>query len=558
MAITTKITDVMGTGLVAPTATVMPSAPKTTTPTVAPRPVTPLPTSPTAPQVNLNANQQTLLKKNNPELYNKLYGTGPVEVNVGDVGTSPVNAPTSPTSTVGQGGALGGAIASAETSLAQQGQEQFVSGNRSEMDMTKDLMAQLFMEGQTFDPSQVKADVGYYTAKEEVDAINNRIIAQQKANRDEINRLRENPEGKLVGALQAEIQNKIYEQDNNLADLAIQQMAAQGKYENAYEIASDRIKAEEQRYDRQMNFYRDWYTMLQDDMTESEQMMFQSQLSMMEYGQKNLIDSKTEALRAAGANGAPVDILTSIKNAQTADEVWQVAGGYGVDPNLALARDKFRFDRELALERLAIERAQAAGDVSVATASKLEAQAQTNAMLGKAQQSITDILGNTTGFGVATGKSRGALLASLKYGVGTGVLGGAAGSVVPVVGTTAGAVAGFLGGTVGGYTTLKTAQEDLAVNMDYITSNLTTQALADAKARGVTFGALSEREMEVIGGSADKLSRAWDSEKMQFRGRPETIEQALRELYSTFEGKKITTQLGVSKENQINQVWNQL
>jgi endonuclease/exonuclease/phosphatase family metal-dependent hydrolase len=94
--------------------------------------------------------------------------------------------------------------------------------------------------------------------------------------------------------------------------------------------------------------------------------------------------------------------------------------------------------------------------------------------------------------------------------------------------------------------------------MDYITSNLTTQALADAKARGVTFGALSEREMEVIGGSADKLSRAWDSEKMQFRGRPETIEQALRELYSTFEGKKITTQLGVSKENQINQVWNQL
>jgi hypothetical protein len=522
------MTPIPTTQNMTPMPTITPTTPKPTVTPTAPKP-TAL-TQPTAPRVNLSADYQALLLKNNPTLYKSLYGSTPVEVNAGDVGTTGLNVGNKGTDTTSST-FVDTTTNSAEQALVQSQTEQEqtgVTGGNQDLANIRDWMQQVFVQGQEFDPAKIKEEEGVYAAKEELNAINNKIISEGKATRDRVMEMRQNPEGKLAGALQADIENYTYERADYMADLAISQMAAQGNYSGAYEIASDRIKAEEMRYDRQTSFLKDMYTMVQDDMTASEKMVFQSQLSMAEYGQKTYIDAKTTALQRAATNNAPYETLQAIKNAKNMDEVWLAAGQYGVDPEFQLAKDKYYYERDIAYKRLAIENAKNAGDITAKTAEKLIAQANSEAKYNEMLEQIDSALGNTLGFNVATGKVKGA-----------------------------GASALFDWTSAGGYFPNKQAQETFANSIDYVVSNLTTQALAEAKSLGITFGALSNEEMKMLGGAADVLSAAWDRESMTFRGTPTAIQKALDELYTATEGKKAVNALGQEKVNAITTVWNQ-
>lgn len=557
---TNYLTDVMGTGLMKPTAQQSfpvgaPQGPYKQPATPAPTPTAPRPTTTAnAPSANLNQSQQTLLKKNNPELYNKLYGTAPVEVDVGDVGKEGLTVGTQGTTTSKLSSSLSNTGSIAQRNLAQ---SQVQTENQpNTLQTIQQQVIDLMAEGQDFDPAQIKAEAGVYDQQDRVNQLSQSYDTALVEQRRRVQEMRQNPEGKLAGALQADIQNYVYESDQNLADKAMMLHYAQADYQGALEIANDKIKSEEQRYQRQMDGFKTLYSMVQDDMTASEKMMFQSQLSMQEYGFKNYTDTKNTALQAAGANGAPPEVLAAITNAQTVDDIWLSAGQYGVDPNLTLARDKFAVDRDLAYKRYNLELAKMVGDISTETANKQLAQAQADATMEKAQFAIEEILGNTLGFQVATGKARGPLGTTLKYGLGGATGGALAGSVIPGVGTVAGGIAGFLGAGTAGYLEAKQSQEELANNMDFIASNLTTQALADAKARGVTFGALSDTELKIIGGAADILSPAWNAEDMTFRGSPQQIEKALTDMYNVLGNKRTDTQLGTSKASLVEQAFN--
>ena len=513
--------------------------PKYQGPTQTPTPVAPV--SPTKQptkntfSVNLTDAQKALIKKNNPEFFSSRpdvfatdLTTEKVDVPTSEAGTSPLdssltNVPAPTDVTTDTTGTTTGTTDKTGTT----------TGNTTEQLSPRDQALQAlmgtFQDQQAFDPTAIKEAEGVYQRQALVNQLSESYDKAIVNQRRTIQDMRQNPEGKLRGALNADIENYKYESDQNLADKAMQLHYANQDYQSALTIANDAIQAQTDKFDQQMSFFSNMYTLLGNDMTDSEKMMFQSQLSQQEYAFKNLQDAKSQAMQSAGANGAPPEVLSAIKNSQTMEDVWANAGSYGIDPNLSLARDKFYFEKQLALTKLSMEQALKAGDISAETAQKAIAKAEGDKKFAYMEEEINNILMNETGLNVATGKIKGAFKSALFD---------------------------FTG--AGGYFPNKLAQEDLANSMEYVSRNLTTQALADAKAQGITFGALSERELDVLGGSADVLSSAWDSETMTFRGSPAKIEQSLKDLRKVTVEKRAVNELGQEKVNETKQVWNQL
>jgi len=127
-------------------------------------------------------------------------------------------------------------------------------------------------------------------------------------------------------------------------------------------------------------------------------------------------------------------------------------------------------------------------------------------------------LKNKTGFSTSVGTSGltratgfwgslGKIVTGLAVGGGTGAI---AGSAVPVVGT---AIGGIVGGIIGAvesvrrqsYSKLTGQQQDFISGVEQTRSQLSLDNLVNAKARGATFGALSEKELTLLSASATKL-----------------------------------------------------
>ena len=172
--------------------------------------------------------------------------------------------------------------------------------------------------------------------------LQNDMVAYAKQTRDTIMEMRKNPEGKSMGANQASMQNYEYERYNGkdgMADMAIASQYALNNAEYAYTLANNAVSAEREQYNSRNQALKDIFTLTRNDMTTSEQLSYQSQLRMMEEQTTALADSKEAAMQRAAANGAPQEVVTAIKNAQTPQDVWAAAGTYGEDPSMGLQRE---------------------------------------------------------------------------------------------------------------------------------------------------------------------------------------------------------------------------
>lgn len=345
-----------------------------------------------------------------------------------------------------------------------------------------------------------------------------------KDTKDTVYQMLQNPEGKTQKGLQAQVSNYEYERyarPGGAADQAIEAQFALNNAQFAYELANNAYTVEKEQYNTQLDYFKTMYTMLGDDMTESEAAQYNSQLRMYELETSRFMDSKQTALERAQANGAPADVIKAIRAAENETDVWTAAGQYSVDPSLQLARDKFAWDVYYAKQKMAMDAALSAGQTSLMEYNKIM---ETNAVkkeIGKSKQAIDRIKANTLGFKATTGKVKGRLAGMFEADPNELGLGGKISTLLGPLGITTTA---FFGATEA-----RQRQEDVANDMDYIEAALTTQRIGFAKALGLT-GAMSDKDIELIGKSADTLVAAWDSESMTFRGSPEEIERAFNDL----------------------------
>lgn len=370
----------------------------TPAPAPAPKPTTPQPAYNGTPLTPTEMGQwKVKLKTENPTLYDKLYGSTPAEVNVTDIGTEPVDIGSSP-----KPDATGNpADKVADETINQRQQEQQQEQEQpqlSQRDMVQQWMSEMFQEGQSYDPVKVKKDLGYYDAKKLADDLATDLEAYALQTRQEMYRMNQNPEGMLAGALQAEMQNyewDRYNKKDGLADIAIAARYAQGRYDSVAEIAKDALDREDKMYERKMNYAKDLYTMLGDDMTDKEEAQFTSTLRMQEQATKDFMDTKRTMMERALNNNAPAEVITAIRSATSTESAIASAGKYGIDPNLTLAQDKFKWDRYYQQQMIDIAKTEKEAKITAAEAEEAQNIAAVITDSEKNIAKIDAILGNT-------------------------------------------------------------------------------------------------------------------------------------------------------------------
>jgi len=104
-------------------------------------------------------------------------------------------------------------------------------------------------QGETRLSLEAEQQLGVPGLEAELKDINNQLIAEQVALRRQIEQIEKNVEGKFGGAVEANVRRAQTESLRRQADLAVVQMAAQGKFDSAKAIADRAVKAqmEEQR-----------------------------------------------------------------------------------------------------------------------------------------------------------------------------------------------------------------------------------------------------------------------------------------------------------------------
>lgn len=172
--------------------------------------------------------------------------------------------------------------------------------------------------------------------QKEVNRLTADLMGEQRLLKTEIDRVNRNEEGLSSRAMQAErgrIQRESYSKQ---ADIAVVQMAAQGRYDSARSIANRAVDVQLERDKRRTEGLRLIYEDNKDQFTLDEQRSFNLALSdrdrrldQQASDKKTLQDVKLSALQMAQTNGAPVSVLEAIQNAQNPEEVLKVGGQWG-------------------------------------------------------------------------------------------------------------------------------------------------------------------------------------------------------------------------------------
>lgn len=176
------------------------------------------------------------------------------------------------------------------------------------------------------------ATTGVDTLNSELKDINNKIIQEQVANRRQIEELqRNNPQGLFGGALNAEINRLNRESLSKQADLAVIQMAKQGQYDSAKEIADRAIAVKLEKQGNELEVRKLQYQELKDQLTKDEQRQFESITKQKdrEYEQKKAdLKSISDLSINALENGAPPSLVVKMRASTTVEEAIRIGGSY--------------------------------------------------------------------------------------------------------------------------------------------------------------------------------------------------------------------------------------
>ena len=192
--------------------------------------------------------------------------------------------------------------------------------------------------------AQIQQDENRAKKKERALQLENEITAMDKAYRDEVTAIKENPQGKLASGVQDEVNRATDRYQNNRANASIAYNTALGAYNVANDIVNQKVQALKDQNTQAMNAYSLLKDSIYNDLTESEKLQIQANLNKQK-SQADLIESAyTSALSSAAKNGAPASVLSAIDTASkapnaTAASIYAAAGDYLADSSSATVVD---------------------------------------------------------------------------------------------------------------------------------------------------------------------------------------------------------------------------
>lgn len=208
-----------------------------------------------------------------------------------------------------------------ETAQAQQGR------NSSLSDYVTALRER---QGLTALTAQAEEESGVHTADLELQDINNQIRQEERA----LKKAREavlSAGGQSKAQAQAMINNLERESFSKQADLAVIQLAKQGRFDSAKAIADRKAKAMFEQETNEIEALQFNYTENKDLFTKSEQRLFETNLADRERELQKQIDEQKriqELAIQALADGAPASVVAQMQQAETISEATQLGGSY--------------------------------------------------------------------------------------------------------------------------------------------------------------------------------------------------------------------------------------
>lgn len=415
------------------------------------------------------------------------------------------------------GGSVEEQIATFEKGLQTQVTEQKGATTSALEDLTKAMAGRTGFEGLSLQAEQETGVAGF---ERDLIDINDQMRREEMSRRRAVERIQSEGGGLKTGA-QSEISNINRESYAKQADLAIVQLAAQGKYDSAKAIADRKAKALFEEQENRIEARKFFYQENKDLFTKSEQRLFDVQFSNYQRKLDNeradyetLQNVKLKALQMAQTNGAPASVLSSIQGAQTPEEVLQVGGQWGaVD---MLDRERIRstmanqaLDRKIKLLELALGGDKNAIDElgydprnTELTTEELQNNADAYRQNQQDINRVNEMMSNDRGLQAVSGGFRMPKTSGFFTGATPSWTSPLASA--PLVGNIMGALES------------RDAAASFISDVNYIAKNLTLNKFLELKAQGATFGAMSEAEWRIIGDAADEISSmaVYDGDKI--------------------------------------------
>ena len=186
---------------------------------------------------------------------------------------TPIKIPPTQPST-GTDGALA-YLGAQSTQYANQLAEQAKIAQQPLNDLSSQITSLLQEPGQTALTGQAYEKTGVNTAETELKDINNQILAEQHALDRQVQALEKNPSGLFGGGLEQEIQKVKNASLARQADLSILQMAKQGRFDSAKQIADRAVAALTEARQNKLNALQFLYSENKDIFTKAEQRSFE-------------------------------------------------------------------------------------------------------------------------------------------------------------------------------------------------------------------------------------------------------------------------------------------
>lgn len=207
----------------------------------------------------------------------------------------------------------------------------------------KDQLGSLFKDLQTSindapaAEAAIQQEQDIYAKKQKATAVSNQLDQMDKEYRDQVNELKKNPGGINESALNSKIADITDRYENNRANVALTYKVLAGDYNDAQQIVNDKVASLDKRNSQNIQLYQLAVDAVNNDLTESEKLQVQANLTKQQNEAKALSDTYTTAITNAVKNGASASVLSAIDDASrapnaTAASILAAAGRYAVDP----------------------------------------------------------------------------------------------------------------------------------------------------------------------------------------------------------------------------------
>lgn len=307
---------------------------------------------------------------------------------------------------------------------------------------------------------------GVNRAESDLNDINQQIRNEQRSLENRRRSLEEKGGG-LQGGMQAEVNNLERESLRKQADLYVIQQGVQGKYDSAKAIADRAVSAYLEAQRLELDALKFNYEENKELFNKAEQREFdvmygdrERRFKAEEAELKTISDLSLDALQ----NGAPTQIASQMRQAKTLAEAMEIGGQYvGAQDRLLRSLQIAKMQKEIQLLGEPSEKEKQEIDDAIKNA-------EASASIAQEKISAIDILKKHKGLDSRVG---------------------------PV---------GFARRTFAIADKFSGEGQDFAGGIHKLTGGLTLSNLIEAKKQGATFGALTQKELEILAASATKLN----------------------------------------------------